>query len=247
MKRSAEVCKAILSIIVFSVIIAFYGNVSAQVKQEPGSPDVLATVIKPTNIKVIAEYNDDKGNHIRKIQYDKGHITIQETIVQPIAPVYNLHRPINPDTLNKDSLLLIVNKSKYNVELYYGKKMIRAYRAVFGPKPLENKSYEGDRCTPEGAFRIRSKNPKSQYNKFMLLDYPNDSSYARFNSLKANGKISPTARIGGSVGIHGIWKGGDDMIDLGVGWTDGCIALTNKDIDELYTFLNVGTRILIRK
>ena len=81
----------------------------------------------------------------------------------------------------------------------------------------------------------------------MLLDYPNDSSRIKFNALKDKGSIPKTAKIGGNVGIHGIWAGGDDMIELGVGWTDGCIALKNKDIDELYSFVGVGTRVVIKK
>ena len=66
---------------------------------------------------------------------------------------------------------------------------------------------EGDRCTPEGTFRISSKNGASKYDKFMGLNYPNDSSIARFNRLKASGQLPASARIGGDVGIHGIWPG----------------------------------------
>ena len=81
----------------------------------------------------------------------------------------------------------------------------------------------------------------------MLLSYPNDSAIAVFMRMKAAGTIPQSATIGGDVGIHGIWKGGDDMIELGVCWTDGCVALKNKDVDELYTLVPVGTRVFIRK
>ena len=81
----------------------------------------------------------------------------------------------------------------------------------------------------------------------MLLDYPNDSTMVRFAALKEKGAIPKNARVGGNVGIHGIWKGGDDMIEMGVGWTDGCVALKNADIDELYSFCGVGTRVCIKK
>lgn len=106
---------------------------------------------------------------------------------------------------------------------------------------------EGDRNTPEGMFTITNKNPGSKYTKFMGLSYPNDSAYQRFNKLKATGKIPATARIGGDVGIHGIWKGGDDMIEMGVGWTDGCVALKNRDIEELFSLVGVGTKVTIRR
>jgi hypothetical protein len=87
----------------------------------------------------------------------------------------------------------------------------------------------------------------ARYNKFLKLDYPNDSSWAKFATLKAKGQIPQTAEIGGDVGIHGVWKGGDDMIEMGVGWTDGCIAVKNKDVDELYRLLEPGVRVLVRK
>ena len=154
---------------------------------------------------------------------------------------------INPDTINKDSLVVIVDKSKYFVQLMYKKKTIRRYKAVFGPKPLQNTRMEGDRCTPEGWFTIKQKNPNSKYDRFMLLDYPNDSARVRFDALKAKGAIPASALIGGDIGIHGIWQGGDDMIEMGVGWTDGCVALKNKDIEELFSLVGVGTRVLIRK
>lgn len=201
----------------------------------------------PTNVRVLEEFKDPKGNLVRVIRYDQGNARITETVIKPPPPPINLKRVIKGDTLIKDSLLIMVSKSQYKVDVYYRSKMIRSYNAVFGPRPLENKNMEGDRCTPEGWFRIRSKNPASQYNKFMLLDYPNDTAYSRFTALKEKGAIPKTARIGGNVGIHGIWKGGDDMIEMGVGWTDGCVALRNSDIDELFSFVGIGTRVCIKK
>ena len=110
-----------------------------------------------------------------------------------------------------------------------------------------NKQMEGDRNTPEGWFTITRLNPNSKYNKFMELSYPDREHYENFERLKQKGVIPKTARIGGNVGIHGIWKNGDDMIELGVGWTDGCVAIKNCDMDELYKFAGVGTRVFIKK
>lgn len=199
----------------------------------------------PVNLKILDEHKDKKGNTVRTIQYELGGKRITETEI--ISPTIGRRVPINPDTMNRDSVMVVVNKSKYNLEVYYRRKLIRSYKAVFGPKPMENKKMAGDRCTPEGWFTIQSKNPQSKYHKFMLINYPNDSSIARFNRLKAKGEIPPGAQLGGDVGIHGIWKGGDDMIELGVCWTDGCIAIKNADIDDLYTLIAPGTRVYIRK
>lgn len=201
----------------------------------------------PRDLKILKEYSDGKGNIIREIQYSQGLMRITETTITPKVLSVGRRVPISPDTINKDSVMVLVDKSRYTVQVYYRKRMVRNYRAVFGPNPKMNKCMEGDRCTPEGVFHISAKNPNSKYNKFMLISYPNDSARQRFNKLKAEGKIPQSARIGGDIGIHGIWKGGDDMIEMGVGWTDGCVALKNKDIEELYTFVGVGTRVVIKK
>lgn len=231
-------------ITIFALLSVFIAGTAARAQEL--KPETRQIPV-PTNVKVLEEYKDPKGNLVRVIRYDQGNARVTETIIKPPAPPINLHRPIKGDTLVKDSVMLMVSKSKYKVDVYYRGKMIRSYTAVFGPRPLENKNMEGDRCTPEGWYHIRTKNPASQYNKCMLLDYPNDTAYTRFNILKEKGAIPKTARIGGNIGIHGIWRGGDDMIEMGVGWTDGCVALRNADIDELYSFVGIGTRVCIRK
>jgi len=169
----------------------------------------------------------------------------ETTIVPKVLPGGNLSTNFIPDTLIKDSVRLVVDKTKHCLMVYYRKRMLRAYKATFGPTPLQDKYMEGDRCTPEGEFKITNINARSKYNKFMLISYPNDSARAKFNRLKTSGIIPQTARIGGDIGIHGIWPGGDDMIELGVGWTDGCVALKNKDIEELYSIVGVGTKVVI--
>jgi murein L,D-transpeptidase YafK len=210
-----------------------------------GKPAAAQTNAQPVNVKILDEHKDKKGNTVRTVQYELNGRRIVETEIIP--PTIGRRVPINPDTMNSDSVLVVVNKSKNNLEIYYRRKLIRAYKAVFGPKPLENKKMAGDRCTPEGWFTIKSKNPQSKYHKFLLINYPNDSTKACFNRLKAKGEIPQNAQPGSDVGIHGIWKGGDDMIELGIGWTDGCIALKNADIDDLYTLVGNGTRVYIRK
>jgi lipoprotein-anchoring transpeptidase ErfK/SrfK len=233
--------KIIALVVVLCANFLFCANTFAQgLKIDESAP------IK--NLKVISEESDGKGHIVRTVQYSRGNIRVTETIFMTQAPVIGgLNYPVRPDTLQKNLLEIVVSKSQYRLALYYRRRLIRTYKAVFGPNPSLNKIMEGDRNTPEGHFTITNKNPASQYNKFMLLSYPNDSAFIRFNKLKAAGKIPSTARIGGSVGIHGIWKGGDDMIELGVGWTDGCVALKNHDMEELFSLVGVGTKVLIRR
>ena len=227
-------------LLVFFLSLLSVFAVNAQTDQGSGTPP-------PRNLKLIEEYSDGKGNLVRTVQYDQGMMRITETIIMPKPRPVGFMAPVMLDTLRSEYLNIVVLKSQYRVNVYYRKKLIRSYKAVFGPRPKQDKCMEGDRCTPEGWFKIASKNPGSKYTKFMGISYPSDSSRMKFNKLKADGVIPSTATIGGNVGIHGIWPGGDDMIEMGVGWTDGCIALKNKDIEELYSYVGVGTKVVISK
>ena len=214
----------------------------AQQKDAPPAPH-------PQNIKLLQEYSDGKGNIVRVVQFNEGLMRVTQTIIMPKGDKIKVGVRVNiaADTMKKELVTLLIDKRNYQLQVRYRKQLIRVYKAVFGPRPLIDKCMEGDRCTPEGEFVITSKNGASKYDKFMGISYPNDSALVRFKRLKAGGMLPASATIGGSVGIHGIWPGGDDMIELGVGWTDGCVALKNKDIEELYSFVGVGTKVSIKK
>lgn len=202
---------------------------------------------RPKDVKVIREYDDGKGHIVRELQYKQGSMRVTETVILPKPQKISSGMAIRPDTLNRDSLIIYIDKSHYMLMVFYKHKLIRKYRAVFGPNPQMNKQMEGDRNTPEGWFTITRLNPKSKYNKFMELSYPDNKHRENFERLKDRGVIPRNARIGGNVGIHGIWEGGDNMIQLGVGWTDGCIALCNSDMNDLYRIAGLGTRVFIKK
>ncbi len=230
------------------LLLTFFGILPAKAQQPALPPEAAAPAVpKLHNFKLLSEEPDGKGNIIRKVQYDEGIMRVRKTIIMPISIKQGQMVKVSPDTMRKDKVMVLVDKSDYSLQVYYNSRAIRNYKAVFGPSPQDDKCREGDRCTPEGSFVIQNINPRSQYNKFMLLNYPNDSSRAKFNRLKAQGLLPASATIGHSIGIHGIWPGGDDMIEMGVGWTDGCIALRNADVDELSTLVGVGTKVFIRK
>lgn len=199
------------------------------------------------DLKVLEEKKDRYGNTVRTIQYFEGSTKVTETVILPPFPSLGERKRINPDTLIRDSMMVYVDKTNYLVALIYRRKRIRQYRAVFGPDRLKDKMKEGDRCTPEGWFHILSKKEHSNWQKFLLLDYPNDSSYARFNYRKRTGQIPSSAQIGGAVGIHGTFRSGVKMVDWGMGWTDGCIALKPEDIEDLYQFVWPGTRVFVKR
>ena len=183
---------------------------------------------------------DSKGNKVESFKTKKG----EKVTVVTIPSSFN--KPINPDTINADSVTLKVIKSKYSLQVFYKGKLLKTYKSVFGPNHLQQKQQEGDRRTPEGTFTILNVKKHDKWDTFMLLDYPNEESYANFERCKINKEIPSNARIGGLVGIHGIWKGGDQLIDMKHNWTDGCVALKNKDVEELSKMVKPGvTKITI--
>lgn len=136
--------------------------------------------------------------------------------------------------------------------LIQDKTLVRDYHIGLGFSPKGDKYYRGDGRTPEGEYFICSKNGSSQYYKSLGISYPSERnaesallfgtiSYAEFCSIKqANDamKLPPSSTaLGGQVMIHG----GGAQTD----WTQGCIALQNSAMDELFDVVQIGTPVFI--
>ena len=80
----------------------------------------------------------------------------------------------------------------------------------------------------------------------MAIDYPNDESRRKFTLRKERGEIPANARIGGSIGIHGTWSHEDFVVDRYKNWTMGCISMKCGDVEEIYNFTRIGTRVIIQ-
>jgi len=150
-------------------------------------------------------------------------------------------------TIANKGYYIIISKHNYELTLYDDKGWLVKYPVVFGNKDLRDKMQEGDRETPEGTFTILSKREHEKWERFIMLDYPNAESYAKFNARKAQGILPKDAQIGGGIGIHGTWPHEGYTIDRYENWTDGCISLKNEDIDELYSTIPIGTKVTIEK
>lgn len=142
---------------------------------------------------------------------------------------------------------IIVDKSDYELQVYDDEGWYATYPVVFGSKSIEDKMYEGDRRTPEGTFKVIAKRPHNKWNKIMMLDYPTRESWDKFNRRKQQGVISSDARIGGGIGIHGTWPNDNIVVDDYTNWTQGCVSLRNRDMDEIFSFIEPGTKVIIRK
>ncbi len=133
---------------------------------------------------------------------------------------------------------ILVDKSDRTLILYKAGKEIHRYTSIrFGDAPTGHKQFEGDEKTPEGSYTINGRNPKSSYHLSLRVSYPNAADRA---FAKSKGR-SP----GGDIFIHGQpnkWFGPTLASD----WTDGCIALSNAEIQLLWKQVDDGTVITIQ-
>lgn len=156
-----------------------------------------------------------------------------------------LQEIVKSNAIPKNELKVRIDKSEYSLSVYHKDKLLIAYPCVFGFNPIDDKHQEGDGCTPEGTFGVRSKYAHKSWSYFIWVDYPNKESWSKFNRRKANGEIEKNATIGGEIGIHGVPEGMDDLIDSKSNWTLGCISLKTKDITDLYHSIGDMTQIVI--
>jgi murein L,D-transpeptidase YafK len=133
---------------------------------------------------------------------------------------------------------LIVDKSERLMVAYAGGQPVRAWRRLqFGDAPQGHKRFEGDERTPEGRYVIEGRNPRSAYHLSLKISYPN----AEDRAFAAQYGRSP----GGQIFLHGQ----PNALPFGRmpgDWTDGCIALANAEIEELWRIVPDGTVIEIR-
>lgn len=142
--------------------------------------------------------------------------------------------------LSKEVNVIVVIKDERVLKIIKDGKTIKTYIAEFGKNPLEKKLKSGDLATPEGRYKVVEKKgfKQTKYYLAILLNYPNEEDKRRFEEAKKNGLIPKNAKIGGLIEIHG--DGGK-----GIDWTEGCVALENEDMKELYNLVSKGTPVYI--
>lgn len=148
---------------------------------------------------------------------------------------------------------VFVYKEKRRLYVVQSNVLVRDYPIGLGPNPKGDKQRQGDGRTPEGKFFICTKNPASRFMKSLGLNYPSRRHAERalfagiINPLEfrkiavandGNGSPPWGTPLGGAIFIHG----GGAHTD----WTEGCIALYNSDMEELFTMASVGTPVVIR-
>ncbi len=141
---------------------------------------------------------------------------------------------------------IIVDKSEYELKVYDDEGWYATYPIVFGSKDLSDKMREGDRRTPNGSFKVILKKIHQKWGPELLLDYPTQESYARFNTRKQQGLIPKNARIGDGIAIHATRPQEEWTVDNFYNWTDGCVSVKYSEMKDLYSYIPVGTEVTIQ-
>ncbi|WP_430472243.1 L,D-transpeptidase family protein [Vibrio misgurnus] len=146
------------------------------------------------------------------------------------------------DLVKIDSIevdLVHVDKSKRRMYLLQNGEVIREYRIALGQKPHGHKQQEGDQRTPEGDYFLDFIIEESSFYRSIHISYPNQQDLAQ---AQLRG-IDP----GGDIKIHGLKNGDarDPAFIQSFDWTNGCIALTNQEMDEFLNLVKPGTPITI--
>ena len=143
-----------------------------------------------------------------------------------------------PKLFSADSIVL--DKSERRLDLYEKGTLRKTYVVALGRNPVGTKAKRGDGLTPEGLYYITGRNPGSKYHLSLRVSYPNATDRAR----AARHGVSP----GGDIMLHGLPR---EFASVGAlhrqqDWTEGCVALTNEEIEEIWRNVVDGARILIK-
>jgi L,D-peptidoglycan transpeptidase YkuD (ErfK/YbiS/YcfS/YnhG family) len=135
---------------------------------------------------------------------------------------------------------VLIEKKERRLTLLSKGEVIKTYRIALGGNPVGPKERQGDNKTPEGTYIIDSRNGNSGYHLSLHISYPNQNDKRRAKELG----VSP----GGNIMIHGI-KNGFSWIGAShakIDWTEGCVAVTNDEMEEIYKLVPNGTIVEIR-
>ena len=134
---------------------------------------------------------------------------------------------------------IVIEKAARKMTVYHKGAVLKTYSISLGGEPVGAKERQGDHRTPEGTYTISGRNAKSKFHRSLRISYP--STADRERARKA--KVDP----GGDIMIHGLpngwgWLGAGHLKS---DWTDGCIAVTNREIEEIWELVPDGTTVVI--
>lgn len=162
-------------------------------------------------------------------------------IALPVAAGATAPPPAPPPAASIQADYVLVEKSARRMTLWRDRQVIRQYEIRLGLNPVGPKRVEGDKRTPEGLYTINGRNPDSRFHLSLGISYPE-----RWDLIMA---AQSGRNPGGAIVIHGLPDGVDPQKALRIhregDWTDGCIALTNSEIEEVWSLVPDGIPIEI--
>ena len=134
---------------------------------------------------------------------------------------------------------VFVDKSARTLQLLSDDKVIKSYHIALGGNPIGHKQQQGDQRTPVGNYTLDYKNENSGYYRSIHISYPNTADKARAKSRGVS--------AGGDIMIHGQKNGfgAFGILNQQRDWTEGCMAVTNDEMDEIMAAVKIGTAIEI--
>ncbi|MBL1142367.1 MAG: L,D-transpeptidase [Proteobacteria bacterium] len=159
---------------------------------------------------------------------------------------------------------ILISKKNHELIVEKAGEVVKKYHIASGKGGKGTKRRQGDSKTPQGTYRIAKFKKSSRFHYFIQLDYPNliDAWYGyknktidakdfkRIAAAYKNRETPPQdTELGGFIGIHGLGIQNDEKLTIHqeINWTEGCIALTNEEINDLRKFVDVGTPVIIKE
>ena len=155
---------------------------------------------------------------------------------------------------------VMIDTAKQTLAVLQGDRVKQIYHNIsVGRNGYSLDRHEGDGKTPLGVFHIAWINPNSRFHLFFGLDFPNQQyaetalrhrlidvdTYFEISNALYHGELPPQdTPLGGNIGIHGLGSGNRRVHET-TNWTEGCIALTNEQIDQLASWVTLGTKVII--
>jgi murein L,D-transpeptidase YafK len=174
--------------------------------------------------------------------------------------------PADVASLPAQGTRIVILKQQQVLELYAKGSKVRSYRICLGVNPVGPKEVTGDQKTPEGDYFICYKSANSRFHRFLGISYPSvadayrsfekgvislDQLHSIVNTIQSNGTPPWETKLGGWVGIHGYPTNEHHQRWVSLlfpkpdNWTDGCIAMWNFEIEDLFSLVTIGTPVSI--
>lgn len=136
--------------------------------------------------------------------------------------------------------LVVIEKSRRQMLLFAAGRQIARYYIALGKNPVGTKRCRGDNRTPEGVYSIVGRKPNSDFYRALRISYPSEEDVARARQAGCD--------PGGDIMIHGLRPGSEENLTkhLFSDWTQGCVAVTNEEIEQIWSLVPDGTRVEIR-